>query len=368
MRQWDVERWFGFIVVLIAAGTGLPALLGAGGLLLPWPLWAGSFAAVFVAVAALGKAGTRKRQLVLYVVAVLLSWLVVLTASDATFFLLTLLIFVAGAGTDLLRLPMSLVVVGLNTVVSVIAARMIVPEGLLPLGVGAFYLLIQLSVVFGLHILRREQVLRAELAEAYVGLRATDAILGETARSAERLRIARELHDLLGHQLTLLTLRLEAAKHSGPEVAGALLDRADGVARSLLTDVRETVSELRTGQVAGLADTLSDIGKDIPGLDVAIELTGDVDVDEEQRLLLLRAVQEIVTNTLRHAEARELSIQIEGDTERIRLTAGDDGRGAIPFVAGNGLQGLAERFAQAGGNVEFAGEHGFQVRAWMPTR
>ena len=75
-----------------------------------------------------------------------------------------------------------------------------------------------------------------------------------------------------------------------------------------------------------------------------------------------------MTNTLRHAEARELSIQIEGDTERIRLTAGDDGRGAIPFVAGNGLQGLAERFAQAGGNVEFAGEHGFQVRAWMPTR
>lgn len=368
MRQWDMERWFGFVVVLVAAGTGLPSLLGAGGLLLPWLLWAGLFAGLFATVIASGRAKNQNTQRVLYTAAVLLSWLLVLTAPEATFFVLNLLVFVAGVGTDHLRLPANLVVVALNTVVSVMAISMNVSGGLLPVGVGVFSLLIQLSVVFVLHLLQREQLLHAELAESYVGLRAADALLGETARSAERLRIARELHDVLGHQLTLLTLRLEAARHGNPEAAPAHLDRADAVARSLLTDVREVVSELRTSKVTGLTETLTDIGTDIPGMDVSIDLTGNINVDEQQRLLLLRTAQEVITNALKHSKARELWIRIDADAERIRLTAGDDGQGVVPFVAGNGLQGLTERFTQAEGGIEFVGDHGFQIRAWMPTR
>jgi signal transduction histidine kinase len=253
------------------------------------------------------------------------------------------------------------------------AVRLVLPDGLPPdgiphLGVGAFVLLLQLSVVFVFYTLQREQSLRSELAEAYVGLQSAEAIVSETARSAERLHIARELHDLLGHQLTLLNLKLEAAKHHSKDSSAEHIEHAQSVAHALLDDVRTAVADLRTSRISSLPDALNSIGHNLSNLDVNIEVAGDVEVDEEQQIVLLRALQEIVTNSVRHANAKELSVVIEGDTDRIILAAGDDGQGAIPLVPGNGLQGLRERFARVGGGIEFAADTGFQVRAWMPTR
>lgn len=369
MRRWDVERWTGIVVALLVASSGLPGLIGAVELLVPWPLWAGSFAAVFATMLVLWRVENRRVQQALYAVVMLLSWLVVLTAPEATLRgTSTLLVAVAATGLFVLGLPLSLLVIVLNTIVGLLAVGMTVPDSLQRIGIGSLILLIQLSVVLVCHMFQREHRLRAELAEAYVGRRAAEAILSETARSAERLHIARELHDVLGHQLTLLNLKLEAAKYQRGAAPDTHLEDAQSVARSLLGDVRTTVSDLRTSQVSTLAEALRDLGENITNLEVTVEVSGDLNIDEEQQIVLLRSVQEIVTNTIRHAGARELSILIEGDTEGIVLAAGDDGIGALPVVPGNGLRGLTERFAQVSGSIEFAGENGFQVRAWMPTR
>lgn len=371
MRNWEMERWIGVAGALLVAGSALPALLGTVDLLLPWPLWTGLFAAVFSALLVLWGVESNKRvQQALYAVLVLLSWVVVLAAPEATLRgLSTVLVAVAATGVYIFRLLVNLIVVALNTTVGIIAVGMIVPDGLLRFGFAAFFLLLQLSLIFVFYMLRREQQLRSELAEAYIGRQTAETILSETARSAERLHIARELHDVLGHQLTLLNLKLEASKYErGAAATNKNLEEAQSVARCILGDVRATVSDLRTSQVSTLSDALRDLGENIPNLEVSVEVVGDLDIDEEQQIVLLRSVQEIVTNTIRHAGARELSIFVEGDSERIVLAAGDDGTGAAFVIPGNGLRGLTERFARVGGGIEFAGEQGFQVRAWMPAR
>jgi signal transduction histidine kinase len=78
-------------------------------------------------------------------------------------------------------------------------------------------------------------------------------------------------------------------------------------------------------------------------------------------------VQEIVTNTIRHADARELRIEVRSDPDGIVLRAGDDGRGARDLQPGNGLRGLRERFESLGGDVTFDGSQGFGVTAKVPA-
>ena len=85
---------------------------------------------------------------------------------------------------------------------------------------------------------------------------------------------------------------------------------------------------------------------------------------------LLKCVQEIITNTTRHADARHLWIRVESDAERITLHARDDGGGATAFAIGQGLTGMRERFEECGGRVEFHGGdgRGFEVHGFMPRR
>lgn len=370
MRNWEMEQWSGGIGALLVIGSALPALLGTVNLLLPWPVWIALFASVLAALLVLwGYESSNRTQRAFYAVLVLLSWVVVVTAPEATLRGLST-IFVAGAaaGVYVLRLPMNIAVAVLNTVAGTYAVSRIVTDQFLLVGFSAFLLLLQCSLICVFHILRREQRLRAELGEAYVGRRAAEMILSETARSAERLRIARELHDNVGHQLTLLNLKIEAMKYKLDESSRGEIETVQDVSRALLGDVRATVSDMRTSHVSSLGTALSDLGKSVPNLEVTVEVVGDFQVDEAQQITLLRAVQEIVTNTIRHASARELSILVTSETERIFLVTRDDGKGATPLIPGNGLRGLSERFAHSGGSVEFRSENGFETRAWIPVQ
>src|SRR5690606_4937182 len=116
-----------------------------------------------------------------------------------------------------------------------------------------------------------------------------------------------------------------------------------------------------------LAGILRGIVRDLPGLEVSIEVAPDVRPGEEQTAALVRAVQEIVTNTIRHADARELWIDIATEGDVVRLTATDDGRGATAPVLGNGLRGLVERFEALDGEVSIDGRDGFRVTARVPA-
>lgn len=223
------------------------------------------------------------------------------------------------------------------------------------------------AMVIGL-VARQQAQAREEQRRLNAELRATRALLAESSRMRERVRISRELHDLLGHQLTILTLELEAARHRDADTARTHVERAGQLARTVLADVRDTVGVLRTGSATDLAEALRDVGRDVPGLDVTVEVGADVEADEEQTAALVRAVQEIVTNTLRHGAACRLAVTIVRDGDAIRLAAVDDGRGARDVVPGNGLRGIAERFAPLGGEIAYDGSAGFRVTARLPAR
>ncbi|MEU6073615.1 histidine kinase [Micromonospora sp. NPDC047074] len=368
MRRLGLDEWSGLVMLAVCVGVGSPVMFGLVEPDIPVPVWMGLFVVTLgAALGAVAEWGRPSRRWTAYGIAVAAGWGVVATAPRAGM-LPILLVVIASLGPEAVRLPVNLLVVALNTAVITLTVSR-VRDGLVePLTAGVFYGLIQIATTFSVTAVLREQQHRRELTRAHVELRAASLLLAGSARTAERLRISRELHDLLGHQLTVLTLELEAARHRAGDPAREHVERAGRVAREVLADVRDTVSALRAEPAADLAAALRDVGRDIPGLDVTVEVGEDVEVNEEQTAALVRAVQEIITNALRHAYARELGVTIVRDGDAIRLTAADDGQGARDVVPGNGLRGLAERFAALGGEIAYDGGAGFRVTARMPAR
>ena len=202
--------------------------------------------------------------------------------------------------------------------------------------------------VGALGVIERERRLNAEL-------RATRALLAESARVNERTRISRELHDLLGHHLTALSLNLEVAGHLVEGRAQEHVNQAHTLARLLLSDVREAVSRLRTDDAIDMAATLLPLADHVAGLRIHMDMPCPFLLDDPERAhVLLRCTQEIITNAVRHAGAAELRLQYAYDDSGVRVQASDDGRGAESPVAGNGLRGMRERLAAYGGRVDIA--------------
>ncbi|MFI9485719.1 sensor histidine kinase [Promicromonospora sp. NPDC052451] len=365
MRRLGTDEWSGLAMLAVSVGVGAPAVFGAVDLAIPRGWWVVLFAALILALLVALVFEPGRARCVVFASGVVTSWAVLLTTQGVGL-LPILLVITAALSVYVMPLRAGFVLAALNTVV--IATAMVLQDRgtadvLVTVG---FYLLIQVATMLSSVTLIREQRLRRELSQAHVDLRAASVLLAESARAGERLRISRDLHDLIGHQLTVLTLELEAARHRDGEQAREHVDRANQVARDLLTDVRRTVSELRTAS-SDLSEALRDVVRDLPDLEVSVEVEPGVRVDEEQASAVVRAVQEIVTNTLRHADARALRIEVAARPPGLVLTAADDGRGFHELVPGNGLRGMTERFAALGGDVELDGADGFRVTARVPT-
>ncbi|RFU42195.1 sensor histidine kinase [Actinomadura logoneensis] len=198
----------------------------------------------------------------------------------------------------------------------------------------------------------------------------------ETTRLAaanERLRIARDLHDLLGHSLSLIVLKSELARR----MAARDLDRAfaevndiETVAREALRDVRATISGYRrrdlTGELDGARAVLT-----AAGIEPVVRTAGTPLPDEADGLFGW-AVREAVTNVVRHSRARRCEIVVRREPDAAVLSVTDDGTAAQEsagsFTPGNGLTGLAERLATAGGEVTARPRPsgGFAVTARLP--
>ena len=201
-------------------------------------------------------------------------------------------------------------------------------------------------------------------------LRATRALLAESTRIAERMRIARELHDLIGHHLTALSLNLEVASHLANDTAGEHVRKAQATARHLLSDVREAVSELRQDDAIDLTQALRSLIEGVPGLTVHVDMPPRFSLEDPRRAqVLLRCAQEIITNCAKHAGARQLWLTFAyADANLLGLHARDDGRGASHFKPGNGLSGMRERLAEFGGSVavDTAVSEGFALTVRLP--
>ena len=227
-----------------------------------------------------------------------------------------------------------------------------------------------LVVVFA----RKEAEARAQLATINVEMVATRELLVESSRSFERLRISRELHDALGHQVTALLLHLEVALNQPREREAEMrahMLKAQSVAKNILGDVRDVAATLRTSnQIVDIGKALHALAGSLPNLRVHLTAPDHFDIhDAEQEHTLLRCVQEIITNTVKHAHAENLWIAIDSADGVLKVDARDDGCGERePLPAGIGLSGMRERFEQLGGSIQIRPENGtgFALSAWFP--
>ncbi|AWH48803.1 MAG TPA: sensor histidine kinase [Stenotrophomonas sp.] len=220
-------------------------------------------------------------------------------------------------------------------------------------------------------VARQQTEARDEQRRLNAELRATRALLAESARVNERTRISRELHDVLGHQLTALTLNLEVAGHLAEGQALEHVKRSHTLAKLLLGNVREVVSQLRETGAIDLAAALRPLTENVPSLDIVLDVEEPLNVEDPQRAhVLLRCTQEIITNAVRHAQARHLWIRVYREVPGLVVVdARDDGVGAQMVNAGNGLRGMRERLQQCGGQLQVdthPGE-GFRLRATVPA-
>jgi len=201
-------------------------------------------------------------------------------------------------------------------------------------------------------------------------LRATRALLAESSRLGERMRISRDLHDLMGHHLTALSLNLEVAAHLAQGQAQEHVRKAQTVAKLLLNDVREVVSQLRDGDNIDLTAALRSLIEGVPQLAIHLDLPERFSIEDPRRAqVLLRCAQEIITNTVRHSGARNLWLSfVRTEDRQLAIHARDDGRGAADLTAGNGLRGMRERLAEFGGrlDVNTSRGRGFTLDAWLP--
>ena len=233
----------------------------------------------------------------------------------------------------------------------------------------AAYLPFQLIAYAATRLLALETLARESLTAANAELGATRELLAQSARLAERFRIARDLHDLLGHHLTALSLNLEIASHLSEGDARARVERAQSVTKLLLGDVRAVVGELRHREGFDLPAALRKLAEGIPCPRIHVNVSPTLEFDDPVAgEVLLRCAQELVTNTVRHAQAENLWLEVSHGAGGVEIHARDDGRGAHEIGSGNGLAGMRERIEERGGtfSIETSPGRGFAVTAILP--
>jgi signal transduction histidine kinase len=216
---------------------------------------------------------------------------------------------------------------------------------------------------------RQAEKRRDEVIMLNADLIATRSLLTETARDSERLRLSRELHDVAGHKLTALKLNLAAlarqpdfSGHEGIHTCAQLADE-------LLGDIRGVVQQMRMHDGMDLQAAIEKMAAPFPRPQLQLA------IDENARLapmrqaeVLLRTIQEALTNAARHSQAQLLWVVVERKDEQWLLRIRDDGRISQPWQKGNGLLGMTERLENIGGGLrlDHSDGGGMQIEAWLP--
>jgi two-component system, NarL family, sensor histidine kinase UhpB len=197
------------------------------------------------------------------------------------------------------------------------------------------------------------------------------------AQEAERLRVARELHDEIGQSLTAVTIQAERAADGEPELAADALRRVADAVRDSLDEVRRIARELRPealddlGLVNALIALCTRIGAQ-GSLRVARDLQGKLPLlSPDVELVVYRIAQEGLTNALRHSDARSATVSLKADAETLTLRVVDDGKGmpAQPPGGTAGIAGMRERALLVGGrlSIQSRPDQGTEVRLTIPV-
>lgn|GEM_PF-357238 len=191
----------------------------------------------------------------------------------------------------------------------------------------------------------------------------------------ERNRIAHEIHDSVGHNLTGLIMNLDFCKRivqDKPTDAANLLAKSRRIAKDCLEDIRKSVKSLKNTEVEGLTmlrsvEELVESSRGKFNIEVVLDVKGETyNTQPEFNLAVYRACQEAITNAVRHGKADKVEIEIDFGVNKFSIRIKDNGLGSKKIELGTGLTGMRGRFALYNGVVDFSINEGFVINIFVP--
>jgi signal transduction histidine kinase len=299
-----------------------------------------------------------------------------LDGSNAAVFLAVTGVFLVG-----LRAPTPHLVIGVGAAATLLSATAIIEGAPADASGVAWVLIIPIGIpALAGHVLRSRNALNRQLDEQAREIERNRAAREQAAVLGERTRIARELHDVVAHDVSVMLVQAAAAKRTvpaDPERARAAIAAVEDTGREALGELRRLLGVLRRGdeelalapqpsleRIGALAERMS-----ATGLPVELEVAGDpFHLPPGVDAAAFRIVQEALVNVMRHAAATRAVVRIGYEPAAVELVVSDDGAGVGPIQDGRGLIGLRERVALYGGELR-AGRRrprGFELRARLP--
>jgi len=239
---------------------------------------------------------------------------------------------------------------------------------------------------------QKKDLLYRELLDAHKQLKQYSDEVSRLSMIEERTRIARDIHDTLGHNMTALIMQLQMTEHlyqEDEDRARKLLEGAVNTAKDSLYHIREVVETLRGEETEYHADAIRLLISDFSektGSVIRLEINDEKATngsgdnqngaainntakrkDSDARMALYRIIQEALTNAVRHGKATEITVKIEYLTGEIRFYIHDNGIGSEDYNEGYGLRGMKERAKACGGSVNFMSGQGFSVDGVLYT-
>lgn len=211
---------------------------------------------------------------------------------------------------------------------------------------------------------QREKAAKKQQEELNLQLSITRDLLKQTSAQQERTRIARDLHDILGHQLSALSLQLEVLNHKVPDELKVEVQQSKQLAKDLLENIRQVVREKRADVGLDLHQSLQLLMKGLPNVSLSYEVDSDNPIKLSNSQLaseLLLVLQEGVSNAIRHGDASELQLFMTAETKNqsrmLTIILKDNGSGNIKRKAtgiapGTGLTGMKERLEPYRGTIQ----------------
>jgi len=230
------------------------------------------------------------------------------------------------------------------------------------------YIMFNLFAFLASQRFNQERIAKNHSKQLVRELKATQLLLSAATKRDERLRIARDLHDVVGHHLTALGLQLEVASHLAEGQAQTHIQQARDISRLLLTDVRHAVSEIRASKPLDLKTALETLMLDIPGLKTHLDISPQLQLNHARFVeVIFRCVQEALTNTLKHSNATKFWVTIKPLDEDLYIQIEDNGENTGHVVSGNGLTGMQERVEQIDGELSWKSTPaGFKLNLNLP--
>ncbi|EPJ43100.1 MAG: hypothetical protein OFPI_44450 [Osedax symbiont Rs2] len=227
----------------------------------------------------------------------------------------------------------------------------------------------QLFAFSAIRIAIKEQHSRQKLQLLNAQLHSTRALLSDSVRKSERLKISRDLHDICGHQLTALHLNLEFAVQTSSVEQQQILLQCKGIASQLLADIRRVVKEIRLDAGLDLVAVLKQFVEKLPGIDLQLNCPSQLKIGSQgQAEAILRISQEAVTNAIRHGSEKTISIDLSQRRNQLYLRIANPCSKIIDLQTGVGMASISQRVKEYSGDLEFNYRHTnvFEILITMP--